>query len=1832
MIAILAGFLSGILISAAYGSELAILESPPISTPKAGSLSGSLTSFDPSLSGLTQGELPIELPIDLPLERGPLGIAIQPTYQISNGISEWGMGFKVNLMITRTHRSGHAQFNQEDYFVTPFGILRLGDDGFYYGKSGDLLFKGQLIDHSFTIFLAGGDSYHFGAEYSRGPDSKPSLWHLSQVTTKTGRQTTFHWRKNASGRYFLFEVYYGGIGSDYQYRLEFDYQETDPPYYVSFRYGVREELDRYIKSLKVSISNQGDFEDLFSYRFQITPKESSYGFYLTSLKKVYPSGESEPDISFQYASEASFWDNPQLKKVENYESFWSEGNRFQLGFQNIQMLDYNQDGWLDFLNLRSRQLLIRNKSGFTMIDGDQNQRLSLNQAKECRDLGTKKLSLARITGPRSELSFIKITPLGTSSLLSICSLQGQLTHEEELPLRIDLETSAGIVDLNLDGKDDLIVIKDALYRIENISTENSIKFQVHSQALPYPTLRSIRYGDQIVFHDMNADGLLDLVSEHSSGLTILYNSGQFQFEEDPSFFPYLDQYNQTSFRDLSYLAKYGDLNRDGLTDLIFYNDSHFYPLINTGDSLRHQPLTIEGLEKLAPYQPSLADYSGKGDQQISFISKAKGLWKVDLTEPATGLLKSYSDGKGNQIKFSYQRGPKKAGIGVEKIVIKKIEKSSVGHKKQTWNLVFSEPKENKSQISILGYGFTTVTKGPMTSKLEHKFYPHENPLLLSKEEGDQRVPGWAKRTKNHFEPFDLFGLRFHRPKATQGQWFHDGLPIGALSLKRIDSYHFGNCIQQTTDVSQHGELTTRSNLYPVFSHNFSLSCLPSEISEEGSHDDQSLDFHSEKKFTYNRNLQLMSMLRRDGEHWQEALKISYDPKTHLPKKIKKVDHGTLHFHYDKKTYTLASMTHPDGSRELWKRNPRDQITFSLISRGGEKRGYEGYSFDSLNRLSAQWSSYSRTSLDNPLRRFHYTYPTFDHPGMLETTNLNASNNYYQIRSISSGSNKEMLRLTSFKEDHHWVEPITAIDLTKNRTTRYRPRLHLGAVDLSHFMKDFPWGDPLSTTEHSGFYPHFESKKTWQEEVKGRRFRVLDHDGNNRVLLINDDSNLTQSKTLGFFDETLAIQDPSDATWQYVYDAHRRIRRVFLPGEESLHLDLDPLGRKHRIRSSKAGQIEFHYHKGSNLLSHKRFYTLDGKLDRTISFSFDAMGRLLSKVFHHPSGTRKIVWSYDGKREQTKHQVGFLTGIYSEDFIKNFTYDLDGKVTQSTLTLPSLELTLFMNHFYHDNGKPKGIELIVRHPVKTLTYRKELSYDPLDRLTEISTNDEPMARITYQMGDRPDQVIFPGTHRRISFTYDPLTLEQTGYQSSDSKYSFSLNSQGLIEAEQFDLNTRSYTYSDRGFLEQVTGQKSDFYPYDLSGLPLVMSEKSDQSIQLSREDRLGRLISKGHLKLRYGADGNLVHSQNKAREARYIYDENDHRLASIFKDMTLVELGSLTLIINNDDAELYDPLSLSGYSLGMFTSNGFVPHDSDMRGSVMRQNSFSWAGPFGTRETPLSKSEILDFVHQKRDPVTGFIRFGKRDYDPKLRRFISPDPLFLESPKLCTTKPIECNLYSYARNNPLNYADPSGLVTIIVTGTWAQNENWGKKGSAFARAVSATFKETNGTNYFTWSGGNDASSRSLAAKGLADFINSHDIKSRIALGEKLNIVAHSHGGNVIKEYTHLPSAQKIDTLVNLGTPQRSDYSIDSSKVEHYYNAYSSHDRVQTSGFLDGLGYGSPMSTVFRVLTGPGDGPQSAGRIDPSATNIQIPTSGSPLGSHTELHTPGAWEYVHRSLNP
>ena len=66
---------------------------------------------------------------------------------------------------------------------------------------------------------------------------------------------------------------------------------------------------------------------------------------------------------------------------------------------------------------------------------------------------------------------------------------------------------------------------------------------------------------------------------------------------------------------------------------------------------------------------------------------------------------------------------------------------------------------------------------------------------------------------------------------------------------------------------------------------------------------------------------------------------------------------------------------------------------------------------------------------------------------------------------------------------------------------------------------------------------------------------------------------------------------------------------------------------------------------------------------------------------------------------------------------------------------------------------------------------------------------------------------------------------------------------------------------------------------------------------------------------------------------------------------------------------------------------------------------------------------LGFAGGIWDSDTGLVRFGVRDYDPRVGRWTAPDPIRFQAG--------DANLYRYVGNLPTVLTDPTGMVTTVI---------------------------------------------------------------------------------------------------------------------------------------------------------------------------------------------------------
>ncbi|CPF80306.1 Alpha/beta hydrolase family [Burkholderia pseudomallei] len=109
------------------------------------------------------------------------------------------------------------------------------------------------------------------------------------------------------------------------------------------------------------------------------------------------------------------------------------------------------------------------------------------------------------------------------------------------------------------------------------------------------------------------------------------------------------------------------------------------------------------------------------------------------------------------------------------------------------------------------------------------------------------------------------------------------------------------------------------------------------------------------------------------------------------------------------------------------------------------------------------------------------------------------------------------------------------------------------------------------------------------------------------------------------------------------------------------------------------------------------------------------------------------------------------------------------------------------------------------------------------------------------------------------------------------------------------------------------------------------------------------------------------------------------------------------------------------------------------------------------------------------------------------------------------------------------ADTSEVTVHLVHGTFEPNAAWTLPGSNMRKAIEKIGHKVKLAR-FSWSGANTPNARSEAARALAE-------KLRASPGRKHYIVAHSHGGNIVREMSHLypDTAHKVHGVCLLSPP-------------------------------------------------------------------------------------------------
>ncbi|WP_438009663.1 RHS repeat-associated core domain-containing protein [Sorangium sp. So ce321] len=286
---------------------------------------------------------------------------------------------------------------------------------------------------------------------------------------------------------------------------------------------------------------------------------------------------------------------------------------------------------------------------------------------------------------------------------------------------------------------------------------------------------------------------------------------------------------------------------------------------------------------------------------------------------------------------------------------------------------------------------------------------------------------------------------------------------------------------------------------------------------------------------------------------------------------------------------------------------------------------------------------------------------------------------------------------------------------------------------------------------------------------------------------------------------------------------------------------------------------------------------------------------------------------------------------------------------------------------------------------------------------------------------------------------------------------------------------SYTYSARGeLLGAVAPGVAHAYAYTPSGQVDAFGEGTEAHPFMGEAgrdvlplpdggdgelDELGRLVSFGPFRrAAYDPWGRLRRVEVDGGAVVYGYDAFGERISrrALRREGDREVPASLvvypTRTTRDDGVERQSLVRLEDRRVALLVNEtrvfglvddqlGVVRRVVDERGEAVLSADPT---PFGTLAPDIedgssgldSTELVFGFTGQLRDPDTGLVHMGAREYVPSLGSFATPDPYALVEPELCVTRLLECHAYAYAAHDPLTFIDESGLATSSPTGSSA----------------------------------------------------------------------------------------------------------------------------------------------------------------------------------------------------
>ena len=550
------------------------------------------------------------------------------------------------------------------------------------------------------------------------------------------------------------------------------------------------------------------------------------------------------------------------------------------------------------------------------------------------------------------------------------------------------------------------------------------------------------------------------------------------------------------------------------------------------------------------------------------------------------------------------------------------------------------------------------------------------------------------------------------------------------------------------------------------------------------------------------------------------------------------------------------------------------------------------------------------------------------------------------------------------------------------------KMHLGnrtwsfGYDTKHRMTSIT--DPLSRTTT---FDHDLADRITSQTMPDARTIGFGYDANGNATSITPPSRPSHGFGYTAVNLTSRYSPPGDAATQYVYDRDRRLKTIQRPDGSTVDLTYE----QGRLKSIATGRDLYSY-----------------MYDATTGALTSITGADAPLAFTHDGSlVKRVVWSGELIRGEVAYSYDRDFRVLSENGTE-YSYDADGLLrTAGALTLnrdaangllTGSRLGIVRDSWsYNEYGEATTyVATVSGNPLASFTYERD-DLGRIRKATETIGNTSTVRDFTYDVAGRLETVTYDGTH---TVTY--------GYGANSNRVSKTTGT--VTESATYDDEDRLLTYGGTSYTYAPTGElrtKTDAngtttYDYDAMG-NLRKVVRGDGTV-------VDYLIDAQNRRVGRRVDGALTHGWLYGDQLRVVAElDATGTVASRFVYASRINVPDFMIRAGVTYRIISD--HVGSPRLVVDTSTGAVVQSItyDEFGNVLSDTNPGFQ-PFG-------------FAGGLYDGATGLVRFGARDYDPRVGRWTAKDTLLFDA--------SGTNFYAYAMCDPINLVDPTGLDAVTA---------------------------------------------------------------------------------------------------------------------------------------------------------------------------------------------------------